>query len=93
MTEFTSEDVGTDRNIPPVRTSIERGHEVDRRDEELEASGVECVSHTVALGVAHCKARSTDEFPVDTVVLDPTVEEDEAMDQTVEEGFDVKEAR
>ena len=92
MTEFTSEDVGTGRNIPPVRTSIERGHEVDRRDQELEASGTE-VSHTVALGVAHCKARSTDEFPVDTVVLDQTVDEDEVMDQTVEEGFDVKEAR
>ena len=88
MTDFTSEDAGTDRNIPPVRTSIERGHEVDRRDEELEASEAE-----VSLGVAHCKARSTDEFPVDTVVLDPTVDEDEVMDQTVEEGFDVKEAR
>lgn len=92
MTDFTSEDAGTDRNIPPVRTSIERGHEVDRRDQELEASGAE-VSHTVALGVAHCKARSTDEFPVDTVALDTTVDEDEVMDQTVEEGFDVKEAR
>ena len=89
MTDFTSEDAGTDRNIPAVRTFIERGHEVDRRDQELEASGAE-VSHTVALGVAHCKARSTDEFPVDTVV---SVDEDEVMDQTVEEGLDVKEAR
>jgi len=65
---------------------------VDRIDEELDASGAE-LSHTVALGVAHCKARSKDEFPVDTVVLDPTVDEDEVMDQTVDEGFEVKEAR
>ena len=88
---MTSEDAGTDRNIPPVRTSIERGHEVDRRDQDRGFRAE--VSHTVALGVAHCKARSTDEFPVDTVVLDQTVDEDEVMDQTVEEGLDVKEAR
>jgi len=66
---------------------------VDRIDEELDASGAECASHTVALGVAHCKAQSKDEFPVDTVVLDQTVDEDEVMDQTVDEGFEVKEAR
>ena len=88
MTEFTSEDAGT-VSIPPVPTSIERGHEVDRIDEELDASGAE-LSHTVALGVAHCKARSKDEFPVDTVVF---VDEDEVMDQTVDKGFEVKEAR
>ena len=88
MTEFTSEDAGT-VSIPPVPTSIERGHEVARIDEELDASGAE-LSHTVALGVAHCKARSKDEFPVDTVVF---VDEDEVMDQTVDKGFEVKEAR
>ena len=63
---------------------------MDRREaHEVVSEGVTCCK--AVLGVAHCKARSTDEFPVDTVVLH--VDEDEVMDQTVEEGFDVKEAR
>ena len=92
MTEFTSEDAGT-VSIPPVPTSIERGHEVDRMDAHDVVS--EGVTWKAVLGVAHCKARSRDEFPVDDVVSPwvVSVAWEDVMDQTVDEGFEVKEAR
>ena len=37
-----------------------------RRPHEVVSEGV--TWHTAVLGVAHCKARSKDEFPVDDVV-------------------------